>query len=203
MSYDTIGILHKEEPLRMGIFVPDSLVKRLEPIRKSLNLSEELRAVLEGKVNAYEQAYQHISEADRKRHLEDLRIEYEVLRFDWVAEGQEDAKKWSETTKPRKVRYYAAGALEARQPGLPMEAEFGFHERRAPRLHDLYSLMDAEPDAEWHVRLRELYQLGWKSYLQALGNLLQSELQKVKRLPEARHTNLKVPLELPESFKHP
>ncbi len=188
--------------MRLGILVPDNLIKRLEPIKKSLNLSEEFRNMLEERALAFERAQNLFGESDITRLTEDLKKEYEILSFDWVGEGQEDAKRWCQAVGLRKIMYHTNEVLSSHKPLLPVQADIlDFADRKKTREQSLFQLMDAEPDVDWYGRIRESYLLGWKSYLQAVGLLIQSELQRAPPGSKLRDTRLRVPAELPDGLK--
>ncbi len=191
--------------MRIGINVPDELLKKLEPIRGTINLSEEFRAMLEEKAQAYEKADKSLTEATLNKRIAELRKTYKLLSIDWQKAGQEDAKRWcdDEKTSFRMLTYYYNKALNSPPQELPVEAGGHLHNLITKSKEDLYALMDQEPDVDWWDRFEKPYKLGWKAYLQAIARRIDSELQSLIAKNEATIGRLKIPAEMAQSLTKP
>lgn len=84
--------------MRIGINIPNELMKRLEPLKPELNISQVCREVLTSKAEKYEQMKASLDDEDIKAALEtvgDVEAEFRAaVEVDWERLGYEDAAAW-------------------------------------------------------------------------------------------------------------
>ena len=77
--------------MRIGINVPNSLVKRMEPLRQMINVSQICRDAIQGWVDTYEHAMEKARQDGMEEVAAVLSREWEPYEVDWQAIGHEDA----------------------------------------------------------------------------------------------------------------
>ncbi len=105
--------------MRIGVNIPDELVRRLEPLKPELNVSEACREAITKRVETYEQAIANLDDERTNNVLQDTitdEIEHwsKTMDFDWERLGYEDAVSWvtSATWKDWDTRRSAQEFLE-------------------------------------------------------------------------------------------
>ena len=89
--------------VRIGINIPNELMKRLEPLKPELNISQVCREALAAKAESYEQMIagldnEHIQSAV-SAVWEQEREYWAVIEVNWEALGYEDAAAWVRAAK--------------------------------------------------------------------------------------------------------
>ena len=84
--------------MRIGINIPNELLKRLEPLKPELNISQVCREALEAKAESYERMQARL-ESDAigpaiARLMQQEEKFLAVISFDWQMLGWEDAASW-------------------------------------------------------------------------------------------------------------
>lgn len=104
--------------MRIGVNIPDDLLRRLDPLKPELNVSEVCREALGKRVQGYETAIINLDDVSTSEVLERVagkEIEHwKNVDFDWEALGYEDAVSWvaSATWKDWDIRREAQELLE-------------------------------------------------------------------------------------------
>lgn len=104
--------------MRIGVNIPDDLLRRLDPLKSELNISEVCREALAKRVQGYETAIINLEDGSASEVLERAAGEeiehWKNIDFDWEALGYEDAVNWvaSATWKDWETRREAQGLLE-------------------------------------------------------------------------------------------
>ena len=84
--------------VRIGVNIPNELVKRLEPLKPELNISQVCRDALARHVERYENAIVNLNYAESSTGLEQAVAEKirrrSIINVDWEALGYEDAVAW-------------------------------------------------------------------------------------------------------------
>ena len=84
--------------MRIGINIPNELMRRLEPLKPELNISQVCRDALEAKAKSHEQMLARLND-DGIKSAVDQAWEQEkeflaAIEFDWEMLGYEDAESW-------------------------------------------------------------------------------------------------------------
>ncbi|MDO8750465.1 MAG: hypothetical protein Q7K03_04905 [Dehalococcoidia bacterium] len=80
--------------MRIGINVPDDLLKRFEPIKQVTNVSQVCRDAIKTWVDSYEAATERASKEGMETLAARLAQQVTAQAVDWEALGYEDAKMW-------------------------------------------------------------------------------------------------------------
>ena len=84
--------------VRIGINIPNELMKRLEPLKRELNISQVCREALTAKAEGHERMLSRLENDDVAlaidRHLEQEKELLAAISFDWQTLGWEDAACW-------------------------------------------------------------------------------------------------------------
>ena len=84
--------------VRIGVNIPNELMKRLEPLKPELNISQVCRDALEAKAENHERMQARLANdaigPAIDRLLEQEKEFLAAISFDWQALGWEDAASW-------------------------------------------------------------------------------------------------------------
>ena len=84
--------------VRIGVNIPNELMRRLEPLKPELNISEVCREALTAKVESYEQMMARLNDDSIRRSVEEVWEQEKeflaVIDVDWEMLGYEDADAW-------------------------------------------------------------------------------------------------------------
>ncbi len=85
--------------MRIGINIPNDLMKRLEPLKPELNISQICREALEAKAASHERMLARLDDGEIQEAIEmvwEQEKEFlSVIEVDWKALGYEDAESWT------------------------------------------------------------------------------------------------------------
>ena len=85
--------------MRIGINIPDELMRRLEPLKPELNISQVCREALEAKAESYELMLRMMDDESTKTAVDLVwgqeQQHRQALEIDWEILGYEDAKSWA------------------------------------------------------------------------------------------------------------
>ena len=176
---------------RIGINIPNELMKRLEPLKPELNISQVCREALAAKAESHEQM---IAELENE-HIQSVvgavweqeREYWAVIEVNWEASGYEDAAAWVRAAKWEDwehlhhrqdvIRNQERSSWDVPPPGL--EGVKGFTER----MGEFWSRVRREDDdflnwfyeehggIDYAVAQRE-YMTAWLSYTNAVWELI-------------------------------
>lgn len=162
--------------MRIGINIPNSLLKRMEPIKQMINVSQVCRDAIEDRVVTYERAMQKARQDGMDEMAAVLRREWEPIVVDWQAIGHEDARIWAEKATPDNFEHFAhnlrVGRSHGRTPGIWMAPHIPgtkvFGERQAEHEEWFTQQCELDWDSNPYLRADEEYERGWTSYLIAI-----------------------------------
>jgi hypothetical protein len=80
--------------MRLGINVPDDIIKRLEPMKQYINISKLCRNVIYEYVLLYEKAKKQADNTETNKVVKDLFETRKPVVVDWELLGLQDAKLW-------------------------------------------------------------------------------------------------------------
>ena len=80
--------------MRIGVNIPDDLLKRIEPLKPALNVSRICREAIKAYADSCE-AWARVTEEDqREAEAQRLFLQDHLIEIDWEAIGWEDAEAW-------------------------------------------------------------------------------------------------------------
>ena len=101
LSYIPHTISQEIETMRIGVNIPDDLIRRLDPLKPELNLSQICRDAITSHVEKYEKAVAHLNtgltqDVLNKVYEEEARCRA-IVDVDWESRGYENAILWVES----------------------------------------------------------------------------------------------------------
>ena len=110
--------------MRIGINIPNELMKRLEPLKPELNISQVCREALQAKADKYDDAIVNLMADDTQTALRQT-VEEEIKRHsiidvDWEALGYEDAIAWVKAAESKDWRYWNSRRERLKRQGRPL-----------------------------------------------------------------------------------
>lgn len=203
--------------MRIGINVPDTLLKRMEPLKTVTNVSQICRDAIKTHVEAYERAMARANEDGMDAIAERLGNMLVPQEVDWELLGIEDAKMWVQLAKLEDFEYllHRLEVLE-RQGRSPYEVPIprvqgvkNFEERSYD--HEEWFIRQGEADEERnpYIEAKLIYQRGKLSYILAVWNMakeIAKERYKTESIARERdrreaRNQIKVPDHLIESSR--
>ena len=173
--------------MRIGVNIPNSLYRRMEPIKHTINVSQVCREAIESYVEDYERAQDRLESDHMDEAVDRLSGEEEQLEVDWEALGWADAKTWVEMVDKENFEhlFHRIDILKKQgrptwivpPPGAPEAKRFDQrvweHSEYFEHLFDLNQEGDPRGDAE------EEYGRAWLAYVCAVS-------EKIRQLREER-----------------
>jgi len=169
--------------MRLGINIPNSLYKRMDPIKQVVNISQICRDAIEEWVNAYERSMEKAKQDGMEEVADELRQTWKPYEVDWQAIGREDARIWAQKAKPEHFEIFAhnlrVGRGHGRTPGIwmaPILPDTPFYGERQGE-HKEWFIQQSELNLETnpYLRAQEEYERGWTSYLIAILNMAKQD----------------------------
>ncbi len=173
--------------MRIGINIPDDLLKRLEPLKTVTNVSQICRDAIKAYVEAYERAMNRAKEDGMNTivgRLGDMLVPRDV---DWELFGIEDAKMWVQLAKLEDFEQllHRLEVLERQgrspyQVPIPRVQGVKFFEERSSE-HDEWfdKKIKADEESNPYIEAKLIYQRGKLSYILAVWNMAK-EIAKEK-----------------------
>lgn len=174
--------------MRIGVNVPDDLLKRMEPLKTVTNVSQICRDAIKTHVEAYERAMTRAKEDGMNTIAEKLGNLLVPQEVDWELLGIEDAKIWVQLAKLEDFEYLLdkLEALErhGRSPyevTIPRVQGVKFFEERANDYNEWFDRrIEADPIGDPYIEAKLIYQRGKLSYILAVWEM-------AKEVAKARH----------------
>jgi len=186
--------------MRIGINVPNELMKRLEPLKPELNISEVCREALINKVESYERMLSRLDD-DGIRSAVNRVWEHEkeflqAIEFDWEKLGYEDAANWVKAASWDDWDYVLEDLKDLEERNWPhwkvmppwIEGIKSFHDRSVELSHRMEEVRKHDRNFDrWLYRsqggidyqaIEREYMTAWISYVRAVWDLRQQRLQK-------------------------
>ncbi|MBI2847039.1 MAG: hypothetical protein HYX82_04070 [Chloroflexi bacterium] len=173
--------------MRIGINVPDKLLKRMEPVRQLMNLSQVCREAIESRVNAYERALVRAQRDGMETVAERLWQGQSAQTIDWEALGLEDGKLWVQLASQKDWEYllHRLEVLKRQQrsPGSWVVPYLVGTKTFSDRWHEnkewFYRQYELDENTDHHQQAESAYTRGLLSYLTAVWQMV-----SVKRTPK-------------------
>ena len=109
--------------MRIGINIPNELMKRLEPLKPELNISQVCREALAAKVEKYETAIASLGGVQTETALELVSAEEirrrSIIEVDWERLGYVDAVAWVKAAEWKDWRYWNNRREALKRQGRP------------------------------------------------------------------------------------
>ncbi len=134
--------------VRIGVNIPTELMKRLEPLKPELNISQVCREAIASHVGKYENAITNLDSGATKVALEQVTSEElrlrSILYIDWEAQGYEFAVAWVQAAEWQDWnQWHSIQAILERQGRPEWDIE--------PRLHGISGSKIEGFDDRWHT----------------------------------------------------
>lgn len=187
--------------MRIGVNIPNELMRRLKPLKPMLNVSQVCREAIASHVEKYENAISDLDGGVTKAALERVTSEElrrrSILNVDWEAEGYEFAVMWVRAADWQDWnQWHSIQAHLERQgrPGWDIEPRLhGVSESRMEgfddRWHTFHELIMSQSDEfldwmdensinpDWDVAKRE-FGRAWITYLKAAWQRIQQRREE-------------------------
>ena len=198
--------------MRIGINVPDELLKRMQPVRQVTNLSQICRRAVEDWVGAYERAKDHARADGMEAVAARLLTEHARQSVDWEALGYEDAKLWVQMAS-----LVDFGALfhnlkvqkrEGRSDNfIPLyrhlEGTKTFLHRQHEHQEWFYRQLELDEKADHFQAAGRKYTHAWLSYVTAVWQMVKDGIEADAKVREAALTKARAELDVPAHLVGP
>ena len=109
--------------VRIGVNIPNDLMRRLEPLKPELNISQVCREALEAKAARYEQMLIRLDDGEIKEAVgmvwEQEKEFLTVIEVDWEMMACEDAEAWVKAAELKDWKYLHHRQEVIRRQGRP------------------------------------------------------------------------------------
>lgn len=202
--------------MRIGVNIPDDLIKRLGPFRSSVNLSQVCRDAIYAYVNLLEKAREQAEGDDVEQLASGMFERKKTVEIDWELFGLEDARAWASLASDDQWDYLFDMLEDCEERGRsPFERRI-----RIPRVEGVKTYYDREDEIDidngWfdqHIDdepnplmvAQSLYQRGFLAYImivrQKYREMLDADLKAQKEKIRQMKSELKSNVEIPERLK--
>ncbi len=83
--------------MRIGVNIPDDLLKRIEPLKPALNVSQICREAIKAYADSCEARARVTDEGQREAEAQRLFLQDDLIEIDWEAIGWQDGEVWAKT----------------------------------------------------------------------------------------------------------
>ena len=195
--------------MRIGINIPDELLKRMEPLKNVTNISQVCRNSIKNYVESFERAASRIEKEGMSKVAERLSNELVPDVIDWELLGIEDAKMWVQVAKVEDFKILLERLKEIEKQGrsteevlIPRLQGVKVFEQRSYEQGEWFDKqIESDPLINPYVEAKLTYQRGKVSYIMAVWKKAESIAQekykaKVDELQKNRqkaHEQITVP----------
>ncbi len=165
--------------MRLGINVPNDLVKRMKPLKQVVNFSQVCREAIQTWVDSYERARDRAVQDSMEDIARRLRQEIESYEVDWEAIGQEDAKIWVQLASLKDFEDFSHNLRVGKRLGrilgtwmariIPGTKSYG--ERAGEHEEWFTRQSELEFEYNYHQKAEHDYERGWTSYVIAVWEM--------------------------------
>ncbi|MBP1706676.1 MAG: hypothetical protein H6Q39_400 [Chloroflexi bacterium] len=172
--------------MRIGINIPDDLLKRMEPLKNVTNISQVCRNSIKTYVEAFERATTRVEKDGINKVADRLSNELVPPVFDWELIGIEDAKTWVQLAKVEdfqclmeRLKVLEGQGRPPYEVPLPRVQGTKVFEQRAYEHEEWFDrLADSDPLVNPYIEAKAAYQRGKISYILSVWRLAQSMSQE-------------------------
>jgi hypothetical protein len=201
--------------MRIGVNIPDELLKRIEPLRPFTNISKICKDAITKYAESYERT-KKLAELDGTQKIaENLSQQKTPITVDWEVFGLEDARSWSQSASIENWEdIFDRLDVFERQGRSPFESQFPipridgvkeYHERSYELDGDngwFDQQIQLNENINPYISSRLDYQRGFISYIMVIRQKYRekaaSELKKKVVELEKRKSELRSTIEIPE-----
>ncbi len=194
--------------MRIGINVPNELIKRMEPIRDVTNVSQICRDAIQTWVDAYENASDRAKKDGVEEIADRLWHEYSDKSVNWEALGHEDAKLWVQlaTLVDFENLFHNLKGL-ARQgrsadDWIPvyrhLQGAKTFWERQQEHQEWFYWQIELDEKTNHFQQAHRIYNRGWLSYVTSVWQLVKDRVEAYATIQEAAISATRGEVEVPD-----
>ena len=186
--------------VRIGINIPNELMKRLEPLKPELNISQVCRDALTAKAESHERMLARLDDDGIKAAVNRIWEHEEeflaAIEFDGENLGYEDAASWVKAASPDDWDYVLEDLDDLKERNLPywralppprVEGVKSFHDRDMELSRRMKQVREQHRDFDrWlrrqggidHRTIEREYMTAWITYVKAVWELRQQRLQE-------------------------
>jgi hypothetical protein len=203
--------------MRIGVNIPDELLKRIEPLRPFTNISKICKEAITKYAESYEKARVHAEENGAQEIAERICEKQKPIIVDWEVLGLEDAKSWAQLASIESWEdiFNRLDVFE-RQGRSPFESQFPIPKVEGVKEYHEHS-HELDGDNGWfdqqiqlnenvnpYVSSRLDYQKGFISYIMVIRQMIREkasqDLKKRVSELENRKSELRTKIEIPEQM---
>jgi hypothetical protein len=172
--------------MRIGINIPDELLKRMEPLKNVTNISQVCRNSIKNYVESFERAASRIEKEGMSKVAERLSNELVPDVIDWELLGIEDAKMWVQVAKVEDFKILLERLKEIEKQGrsteevlIPRLQGVKVFEQRSYEQGEWFDKqIESDPLINPYVEAKLTYQRGKVSYIMAVWKKAESIAQE-------------------------
>ena len=172
--------------MRIGINIPDELLKRMEPLKNVTNISQVCRNSIKSYVESFERAASRIEKEGMSKVAERLSNELVPDVIDWELLGIEDAKMWVQVAKVEDFKILLERLKEIEKQGrsteevlIPRLQGVKVFEQRSYEHGEWFDKqIESDPLINPYVEAKLTYQRGKVSYIMAVWKKAESIAQE-------------------------
>ena len=198
--------------MRVGINVPDELLKRIEPIRHVANVSQICRQAIKDWVDTYERAQYRAKSDGRETAAAKLLAESIGQTIDWEALALEDARVWVQIASLKDFRALFNNLKINEREGRsdnwipfyrPLEGTKMFWDRKHEHREWIYQQFELD-DKTNHIQAAETkYVRAWLSYVTAVWQMVKDGIEADAKDRRAALTKAHAEVDLPPHLVGP
>ena len=175
--------------MRIGVNVPNELLRQVKQIRPEVNISQVCREALQHRVEVTQRAIAQAASDGVDEHVTrlDQSVARSLIEPDWVAYALDDARDWVRAVTPEKWEQYIYQSDFLRRKGRD-EAEMveiwsgsGGEKGLLVRLYENMKWLEDQLEAQFesgdvadpHYKAREEYCRAWLDYVNEVRRLLE------------------------------
>lgn len=172
--------------MRIGINIPDELLKRMEPLKNVTNISQVCRNSIKSYVESFERAASRIEKEGMSKVAERLSNDLVPDVIDWELLGIEDAKMWVQVAKVEDFKILLERLKEMEKQGrlseevlIPRVQGVKVFEQRSYEQGEWFDKqIESDPLINPYVEAKLTYQRGKVSYIMAVWKKAESIAQE-------------------------
>lgn len=201
--------------MRIGINVPDDLLKRFEPIKQVTNVSQVCRDAIKTWVDTYEAAKQRARQEGIEEIADRLSEQVAAQTVDWEALGLEDAKMWCQLATLKDFQREFHNLASAVRNGersyvwsswwLPGNKTKTFWHRRNDQKEWFEQLYEFDEGGAWNriAQAEQEYGRSFLAYVTAVWQMVQDRVGAAARAREAALKQTQAKVEVPDHLLPP
>ena len=167
--------------MRIGINLPNDLLKRIEPLKPTINVSQICRDAIEVYATRYERAQEHVDTDGTRSVADGFAEEEEGEVVDWDELGYQDARDWvlvATLTDVKNLFHNLEVSRRLNRTGFIPFFRFipgtkTFWDRQAEHQDWFIRQIEEDEAANYHLQAREEYDRAWLAYVTVVWERVQ------------------------------